>query len=142
MDDSSIYFGYNAPSWFLSAYVFLQFMLIPITWVLRKIKNIKIYYAIFIGMYILNAIYINVIHVLGLNDAFWLYVFPPARIPEFVCGMITGIIFYNKRIEKKTNTTKIKQNIVELLGMLILINVSQKNKFHYMVGNFVYDDML
>ncbi len=123
VNDDTIYLGLNAPSWFLSTYVFLQLMLIPITRILRKVKNKKVFFFIFITIFVLNAIYINVIHNLNYDITYWLYVFPPARLPEFICGIVTGMVFSkNKSEDFLCDSKKIKKyTIVELICVFLLL---------------------
>lgn len=121
--DESIYFGLNGPSWYLSAYIFLQFLLIPLTYLFRKLKDKKSVYLSFMLIFILNGIYINVIHFLNLDYQFWLYVFPPARIAEFACGMLTGIIVQYKNTESSAKAIKKKYiySINEIISVIIVM---------------------
>lgn len=86
------YFSFNGVGWFLSSLFLAFFLTIPFLSILRKIhKNkysIVIYSVMFVSIFAIEVIYSYIIRI--YNTEFWGYVFPPARLGEYVLGMIIG----------------------------------------------------
>ena len=93
------YFSFNGVAWFLSTLILMCFVSIPVLYVFNKIVESKkmgivgklmIFAAIIILTLAVTVIYHFQMH--GSNDEFWLYIFPFARLGEYVIGMGMGYI--------------------------------------------------
>lgn len=70
---------------------------------IRRKKGGKIFLIIIgILMMLLAFGYSYWQHIQGNNLEFWIYVFPISRVPEYVCGMIFGILVKDIHFNKKT----------------------------------------
>lgn len=87
---SAGYFATNGPAWFLSTLVFL-YLLFP--WLARYVAAMRIRTlaaAAVVGLALMSAVYF-LADALGADKdtaTRWLYVFPPARILDFLGGMV------------------------------------------------------
>ena len=101
------YFSYNGVGWYLSTVMFLYLLNIPTVCFLKKIqtkRNASRYYiGIILGCSVLTAVYS-----LGTyaGDAHFLqYIFPPARIGQYIAGMVLGFSlchFKEKRAQARS----------------------------------------
>jgi len=126
---TSDYFAYNGVSWFLSLMVFLIVISIPLISFTYKIGSsdngtYKLVFIMFIVVFI-DYLYVKYIasHPLkSTNMAFWLYIFPLSRVPEYFCGMISGFIISNTFNEKnKIPTTAL--TLLEIISLFFLFLV-------------------
>jgi len=88
------YYSFNGVSWFLSTIVFLYLFNIPFMRLLKAIERSKakfwIYGSIFAALMAGTVLYCYAIREKDL--VFLGYVFPPARIGEYLGGMIMGYV--------------------------------------------------
>lgn len=126
INNSDYYFSFNGVTWFLSTYIFLCFMTIPCLILLKKINEKKKNNLLLILLsIILFAIITTIVHVIKVNEKpfsfeeFWIYVFPPSRMFEYLIGMIYGIIFYNQKDKAKLG--KVSFSIIEIMSISILL---------------------
>ncbi len=84
--------SFNGLDWFLATIMPLYLLNLPVTYLLNKINKNKYRYLIFgtafCGLFFLTAVYCYLTQ--GLNMAYWHYKFPPARMGEYLSGMILG----------------------------------------------------
>lgn len=96
VNDSSFYFGFNGVTWFLSVYIFLTFITLPILSAINKIHRSKHGTAKLLCLtavlYLATMPMIALVTKKELNAEFFLYIFPPSRIFEYVTGMIFGVL--------------------------------------------------
>ena len=90
------YFSYNSPSWFLSTMMLLYLCKTPLTYYLQKISTKKYGVFVLIGLFfIFSTLFAAYCYAIGqstYSPEFYLYIFPPARILEFTCGIILGFL--------------------------------------------------
>lgn len=88
------YWGFNGVSWFLSTYAVLC-LLTPVLLhaAARILKNKKLRTAVKVMAVILavHFLYCFLIGRSGLTTEYWVYIFPPARVGEYVIGIIAGM---------------------------------------------------
>ncbi len=118
------YFYFNGVSWYLSSTVFLIVITLPLIKIISKIGNsskgiIKLSICM-LFILIIDFIYILYIKNNSYSLEYWLYVFPPSRITEYVFGIITGFIIGKKgeSLSKKFNTL-----IFTLLELFITLSL-------------------
>lgn len=88
------YFSFNGVGWFLSTIIFLYLFNVPVIYILNKVNKSKYRYLYFTGSFvILILLIITYCYIMRNHNAeFWMYVFPPARIGEYFCGIIMGCV--------------------------------------------------
>lgn len=86
------YFHLNGVGWFLSSLVFLNLFDLPGIYLLNRGQKSEKRYILFGGaafcILMLTMLYCGLTR--GLNRGFWHYIFPPARLGEYLLGMILG----------------------------------------------------
>lgn len=92
----SLYFSFNVVSWYLSTMMFLYLLKLPLELLLGRIRRRRFGR---LGLLLLGALtmlamlaYTYWLNVRGMNLEFWTYVFPVSRLPEYICGMICGML--------------------------------------------------
>ncbi|MGN1026060.1 MAG: acyltransferase family protein, partial [Faecousia sp.] len=88
------YFSYNGVGWFLSALLFLSLFNLPVIYLLNKINRRPKGRVLLLGglgaVLFLTAVYCYLTRNLDLD--YWQYIFPPARLGEYLSGMLLGIL--------------------------------------------------
>lgn len=87
------YYAYNGVGWFLSVMMFLYALTLPAMAVLRKVNSHpKRYFLLAFlagGLLFASAVYCYVTQQLDMG--YWHYIFPPARLGEYLAGMVLGV---------------------------------------------------
>ena len=144
INNPDFYFSFNGVTWYLSMYLFLTFITIPILLLLKKInkKEKRNVYLIIIAILLfgITVIIVNSIRLNKLDDRFcefWIYVFPPSRIFEYIIGIIFGIICSNTKISFKFE--KVIFTFLEIFALTILYiyicNVSKIPHIYNYINN-------
>lgn len=85
--------SFNSVGWFLSTLMFLYACSLPAAWLLNRLAKRKLWYlllpAAFVGVAFLVVVYCYLTQV---NMSYWHYQFPPARLGEYLLGMILGYL--------------------------------------------------
>lgn len=88
------YFSYNGVGWFLSSLMFLFLFTDPAVHLLKKIF-MRRHGTLNLCLCLMFIIIITTTYnysVRNLNQQFWAYVFPPARLGEYLGGIIIGLL--------------------------------------------------
>lgn len=84
--------SFNGLSWFLSTMMFLYLWNLPTAWLLNKVNrhkySILFFGAAFCALWFVTVFYCYVTQELTMS--FWHYRFPPARLGEYLSGIILG----------------------------------------------------
>lgn len=140
VNDNSYYFGFNGVTWFLSTYIFLTILTIPILTLLKRI-NKKKHGSILLAIlsFILFGMTTAIIYILiktniyeRINGEFWTYVFPPARLFEYTIAMIWGIIISGKSFEFKYN-----KFLFSILEITLVVGIYYYIQLYSGVSNFM-----
>lgn len=123
INDRKYYFSFNGVTWFLSAYLFLAVITIPLLCLINKLNKEKygkaklvcVSLILFLVTFFLSCI----VKINQLNEEFWISVFPPSRIFEYFIGMIYGNIIKDTKITFKFD--KVVFSILELISIFVLI---------------------
>ncbi len=111
------FFSYNGLGWFLSSLMFLflfqQPMIRCFKAVLRRSRGSIVLAVILLG--ILGGTVLYNYAVRSLNLQFWAYIFPPARLGEYVGGIALGLL-----VKKHKNTIPKKVVLFTLLEVVAL----------------------
>ena len=88
------YFSYNGVAWFLSSLLFLWVITLPVlallNWLTRHPRGPVLLLGSLAAVLFCTASYCYLTK--GLDMDFWQYIFPPARMGEYISGMILGIL--------------------------------------------------
>lgn len=140
VNNQQYYFGFNGVTWFLSTYIFLTFLTIPIMMILKQINKNKhgnillgILSIMLFAVTIVISYFIRKNHFDNAFCEFWVYVFPPSRLLEYIIGIIYGIILSDKKINFKYD--KVVFSILEI-AMVVLIYFYLK--LYSEIPNFYY----
>lgn len=143
------YFNFNGVTWYLSMYVFLSFITIPLLILINRINKSKFGKCKLISLAIINLllsfVLVYFVKVNKLNDEFWIYVFPPSRIFEYFIGMIFGSFFTNYSVKKTKFISKIFYTFLEIGAIFILYEFTfnlykipnTANIFHYRLNQYL-----
>lgn len=86
-------FSYNGVGWFLSTLTFLSVFSLPVMFLLNKInrrpKGWLLLSGALAGTLFLTAVYCYLTKNLDMD--YWQYIFPPARMGEYLGGMLLGV---------------------------------------------------
>lgn len=86
------WFRFAGTGWFLSSMLFLYLFCLPMAafvgWVLRKKYGIWTASVLFAGIIAAEVLYCYVMR--NANMEFWEYIFPPARLGEYLGGIVLG----------------------------------------------------
>lgn len=123
ISDQSYYFSFNGVSWFLSTYLFLSFVTVPILYLVNRISKKKksiVYLIILIFiLYVGNLTITHYVLSHGLNPEFYINVFPPSRVFEYSIGIIVGSLMYRIKLDFKYD--KYIFTLFELLSVVIFL---------------------
>ena len=117
------YFAYNGVGWFLSTIFFLYLFSLPALYFINLIKKCKHHVLIYICLIIalLASSYFYAWFIRAHKVEFWGYIFPPARISEYLIGMLLGFLVQDlKKIIPSVGSTAIVFTVLEA-SILVLI---------------------
>lgn len=84
--------GVGGTLWFLSTIMFLYLLNLPAMWLIHKVKEHRLRYfflgGAFVILMVLTALYCRLTR--NTDMGYWQYQFPPARIGEYLGGMLLG----------------------------------------------------
>lgn len=88
------YFSYNGAAWFLSSLLFMWVITLPVLALLNRLARHPRGPVLLLGslaaVLFCTAAYCYLTKSLDMD--FWQYIFPPARMGEYISGMILGIL--------------------------------------------------
>ena len=119
------YFSFNGVGWFLSTLMFLFLFTDPAVYVFKTIyskkRGILFLGLLLLGIFVAGVTYNYSVHT--LNQQFWAYVFPPARLCEYLGGIIVGMLA-KKASQREKNTalfTILEALVLVLWGAVLFI---------------------
>lgn len=99
-------FSYNGVGWFLSTLMFLSVFNLPVMFLLNKInrrpKGWLLLSGALAGTLFLTAVYCYLTKNLDMD--YWQYIFPPARMGEYLGGMLLGMLVCTLKPHLKQGT--------------------------------------
>lgn len=117
------YFSFNGVSWFLSTYLFLTLITVPILWFVGKInskKRANLWLILSLIMsYVILIVITCFVNINNLSIEFWLYIFPPARMFEYMAGIFCGALIRRLKFDFKYDT--IVFTFLELFSLLLVV---------------------
>lgn len=112
------YFSFNGVGWFLSTLLFLFLFTDPVVYFLRKISKhrsgVWFLCILLLGIFAAGVTYNYSVHT--LNQQFWAYVFPLARLSEYLGGIVVGMLA--RMVSKKEKHTGLF-TILEVLALAL-----------------------
>ena len=125
IDDKFVYFSFNGVSWFLAVIILNAILTIPFLNIIKKILNCKNgknkLLLVTIVIVIIDIIYSYIVSIMKINEEFWLYIFPIARIPEYFMGLVLGVNYLEENDKKITNYNWLEIITVIVLGYMIIM---------------------
>ena len=130
--DRNISYAFTGVGWFMSTFVFLILITVPIivgiNKLLKKSKNKNVLLIIIAFITLLLAIgYTFMVRQLELPRADWLYIFPIGRTFEYIIAITLGMFVKNNE-DKLKNFSK-KKIIITILELLSLVMIVYLLKF-------------
>lgn len=115
---STEYFSFNGVGWFLSTLMFLFLFTDPAVHLFKKIfahkRGVLFLCILLLGIFVAGVTYNYSVHT--LHQQFWAYIFPPARLCEYLGGMIVGMLA--KKAMKKGNNPGVF-TVLEAIALLL-----------------------
>lgn len=114
------YFSYNGVGWFLSTLLFLSAFNYPLMYFLNKINRHPKDWLLLLGglaaVLFSTSVYCYLTKTLDMN--FWQYIFPPARMGEYVSGMILGVLIHSwKPYLKPGRAVRVLFTVLEIAAL-------------------------
>lgn len=124
INNSDIYYSFNGVSWFLSVMVFLTLVTIPILVLLKKlIKSKHDVYKYMAIVIFATFIWYSYGKKTEISPSYWFYIFPPARLFEYIAGMLLGILLTMKSRETIPKLSNVKKFIWTFVEVAILVGI-------------------
>ncbi|HEY6236074.1 MAG TPA: acyltransferase [Candidatus Elarobacter sp.] len=122
--DRAVHFGLNGPSWSISVEAFFYALFPLLAYALLRAFRDAPARAALIGAF---AVWLLQIAVLAGQHAavneFWFYVFPPARLADFVVGMLLGIaVLRGDPARPRLRATSMELLALAAIGLSIFIS--------------------
>jgi len=96
------YLSYNGVSWFLSTLIFLSVFDIPLYWVFSKIsRNIPVNAGCIAVIIFCCTVSFVLAFFVKENSRYWLYIFPPTRLLDYISGFCAGKLFLYYKDRRK-----------------------------------------
>lgn len=101
--------SYNGAAWFLSTLLFLNTLNLPLLAGLNRVEKFRWKYVFYLfaslGLTAVTVVFCYMTQEWKMG--YWHYRFPPARIGEYVCGMMLGFVIRDlqPRLKQKTAVT-------------------------------------
>lgn len=143
------YFMYNGVGWFLSTMFFLYILELPMKkcgdLIKEKKNSVKLFTFVMIVIYAIVMAYSYLVRNLSLT--FWQYIFPPARLGEFILGICLGYIVKKCdliQLKSMSLNSKIRFTLIEIIALIMWggalytpMLVWQKKSFHWIIPNLL-----
>ena len=121
---STDYYSFNGVGWFLSTLFFLYLFQLPLLACCSKIKKHKnssvFFSAIIVIVFLLNLLYGFLLR--NTNTEYWLYIFPPSRMGEYVIGIcLSYLAIPVKRQLSECHNCRLLLSAAELLSLVLWV---------------------
>jgi len=141
------FFDFNGVGWFVSTIFFLYALNVPLRFWMGKIRENKNPTVLYLIIFFLSA-GISVLYCYltrNTNTEYTQYVFPPARVWEYVCGMTLGCMIRHVNRREKWNATstvvfsaaEIAAFIFWFVSMYLPMEGWQFRIVHWLIPNFL-----
>lgn len=121
---SNGYYMFNGVGWFLSTILFLSLLNVPTIWLIKRIET-KSNYRLSKELLALGFVLLSVIYCFALRNCnsydFWMHIFPPSRIGEYLGAVALGSIFESRQDKLKSylNKKKFSATLLEISALFI-----------------------
>lgn len=93
--NSDIFYSFTGVAWYLSDLMFLTLLTIPIMILVNKyINNIGRLFVVLFIIILCAYLYFKIVVGFSSNLTYWLYIFPPCRLFEYISGILVGRLLY------------------------------------------------
>lgn len=116
------YHTYNGPSWFVAEIMWLYVLNLPVIYLLNKINTRKNRKFCFAGVFVFLVCGIVAYCYFSrhVRIGYWHYSFPPARVVEYLCGMILGFVICGQlSLEVETTGPKWGYTLLEVAALTL-----------------------
>ena len=138
--DRKINYAFTGVGWFLSTFMFLTLLTIPIIWLLKKFIKKK-GHILFLLLFVILAsiIYTDAIQYIHAEASYFVYVFPLARLFEYVAGILLGFYFASLSIpESIVFSKKILYTVIEIAFFIFLLFLFSYSKHFPYYNNSIF----
>lgn len=114
-------FRFNGAGWYLSSLIPLMLLNLPVSALLNKIRKYRFGLPLML-MGSLGAAFVVVVYCYFTQDVnmyYWHYMFPLARIPEYLIGIIWGFLICE--IKARCNPNKLHKWVFTALEIFVLV---------------------
>lgn len=140
--DTSYYFSMNGISWYLSTSIFLYFCFPFICshlkqWHTRRHAYVVMVFLILVDLFIsLAAFCFEYYNISFLASHWFTYIFPPARLPDFLIGCCLGYLYLNHRDDYTNIPDKALHvleafTIVGIMASILFYNIASIDPVRY-----------
>ena len=122
--DKKIAYAFTGVGWYLSTFMFLLFLTIPIIVLLKKIIKKKSHIIIMLLIAILSSyVLVDLLSTYQI-ESYFTYVFPPTRLLEYICALLFGFLLseydYNQPVTARKKVIYTLLEITIIIGILVL----------------------
>lgn len=136
------FFSLNGVTWFLSTIIFIYLFKVPFLYLLCLINKSRKKYIYLISLVLCISTFLILYFYLtnDINNQYYHYIFPPARLFEYLLGSTIGFLTKSLMVDKKSaqyNNKRTIFTVLEVFGILFWIStvyiVNYFNKFSFTV---------
>ena len=137
-----VVYSFNYVGWFISVYIFLILLTLPILTIIQKIAyNKKSIIICMVMTFLFFILYEHVIELFRFDALYWLFTFPPSRIFEYVfailLGMFTNLIFKDMSNKKISTFWYTVFEIISIIFLVITIFIIDSHEYWSMTIGWI-----
>ncbi len=126
------YYSFNALAWYLSVYLFLTLITPALIALLRKIRH-RGSFAVLIVLTVFEAAWCALNSGSFAHAHYWVYVFPAARLADYLFGMELALVLQE---ERPVLNTVCRWGAIPLATLLLILSMFQFN-FYFLASVWV-----
>lgn len=132
----SVYFSFNAPSWYLSTMLFLvavfPFLLKGIEAILKSKRWTAVFFTALLGSYLVLFVTLK-----DESRHFWLYINPLVRLMDYILGILSACLFLSLK-GKIRGSSAVPLRILMYASLALLIFLSIVLETRYLMCSLIF----